>query len=554
MKKVQISGIKFLIVFAMVIGFTHNLSAGSCSTKLFSVTIDSKLSIRDVIDNLAETCGLSVIIKDDAAKLRLDKKLYYVKLKNSTLKGFLNTILKDNDLNYTLNGNKLTISYLITRTFRIHYISGQRKGTSTANVTIASSSDTNGNMSGAGGAGGVGGAGGMNGNMRGSGGDMSKTGISIETNDEFQFWKTVEKEVQRILIGAADGSTHYTRTGNTWTGPDGKVWEYNPLAPVINPEAGMVTVTGTDRQVNRVSQYIHTLTKQIKSQVLIDIRIISVSFDDSTTTGVDWSQLYSLQNLTTNTFISAQKNITGYEFETGGGITGISLPGVSDTTGLMDPTAPTPVQIFNINGNVDVKDVVKFLSTQGDVKSVSSPRVMTLNNQPALISVGKELFYKLETLGALGGSATTNQNTAQGQQVDSVFAGILLDITPEIDDNGMITLKINPSVSDTVAPVTSQDGAERTIPPDLIRRQIASVIKVKDGEHAILGGLISSQTGFKDNHVPLLGDIPGLGTLFKRQEKINKVEELVFIITPHIVKNSKSVSLRDLGYSKLNEK
>ncbi|WP_238536364.1 pilus (MSHA type) biogenesis protein MshL [Sulfurovum sp. AR] len=528
----------------MLIGFTHNLSAGSCSTKLFSVTIDNKLSIGDVIDNLAETCGLSVIIKDDAAKLRMDKKLYYVKLKNSTLKGFLNTILKDNDLNYTLNGNKLTISYLITRTFRIHYISGQRKGTSTANVTIASSSETNGNMSGAGGT--SGGNTGMNG---GTGGDMSKTGISIETNDEFQFWKTVEKEVQRILIGAADGSTHYTRSSNnTWTGPDGKVWEYNPLAPVINPEAGMVTVTGTDRQVNRVSQYIHTLTKQIKSQVLIDIRIISVSFDDSTTTGVDWSQLYSLQNLTVNTFISAQKNVSGYEFENGTGITEVTLPGLDALA------APSPVQILNLNGNVEVKDVVRFLSTQGDVKSVSSPRVMTLNNQPALISVGKELFYKLETLGALGGSTTTNTNTAQGQQVDSVFAGILLDITPEIDDNGMITLKINPSVSDTVAPVTSQDGAERTIPPDLIRRQIASVIKVKDGEHAILGGLISTQTGFKDNHVPLLGDIPGLGTLFKRQEKINKVEELVFIITPHIVKNSKSVSLKDLGYSKLNEK
>jgi general secretion pathway protein D len=80
------------------------------------------------------------------------------------------------------------------------------------------------------------------------------------------------------------------------------------------------------------------------------------------------------------------------------------------------------------------------------------------------------------------------------------------------------------------------------------------VIKVKDGEHAILGGLITTQTGFKDNHVPILGDIPGLGYLFKQQQKINTVEELVFIITPHIVKNSKSVSLKDLGYTKLDEK
>lgn len=539
MKKVQTSGVKFLIVFAILLGFTQNLAAGSCSTKLFSVTIDSKLSIGDVIDNLADTCGLSVIIKDDAAKLRMNKKLYYVKLKNSTLKGFLNTILKDNDLNYTLSGNKLTISYLVTRTFRIHYISGQRKGTSTANVTIASSSNTDQMMGGA--------AGMSTGNTGDNGGDISKTGISIETSDEFQFWQNVEKEIQRILIGAADGSTHYTRSGDTWTGPDGKVWEYNPLAPVINPEAGMVTVTGTDRQINRVARYINTLTKQIKSQVLIDIRIISVAFDDSTTTGVDWSQLYSLQNLTANTFLSAQKNVSGYVFENGTGITEVSLPepGVGG--------APNPVQILNFNGNVEVQDIVKFLSTQGDVKTVSSPRVMTLNNQPALISVGKELFYKLETTSALG-TAGTSAGTAQGQQVDSVFAGILLDITPEIDESGLITLKINPSVSDTVTPVTSQDGAERTIPPDLLRRQIASVIKVKDGQHAILGGLISSQTGFKDNHVPLLGDIPGVGSLFKRQERINKVEELVFIITPHIVKNSKSVSLKDLGYSKLNEK
>ena len=88
----------------------------------------------------------------------------------------------------------------------------------------------------------------------------------------------------------------------------------------------------------------------------------------------------------------------------------------------------------------------------------------------------------------------------------------------------------------------------------MIRRQIASVIKVKDGEHAILGGLIFSREGTKINKVPLLGDIPLLEYAFKHEEKIKSVEELVFIITPHIIKNSKSVSLKDLGYTKLNEK
>jgi general secretion pathway protein D len=522
MKNIQQRGVKFFIAMSILLGFALNASAGDCSTKLFSVTIDSKLTIGDVIDNLADTCGLTVIIRDDAAKLRMKKKLYYVKLKNSTLNGFLNTILKDNDLNYTLSGNKLKISYLITYTFRLHYVSGGRSGKSIANVTIANSQDA----------------------ASGSGGSSAstKTGISIESTQEFAFWKNVEKEIQRILIGAADGSTHYVKEGNKWTGPNGKVWEYNPLAPIINPEAGMITVTGTERQINRVSQYMDMLNKQMKSQVLIDVRILSVSFDDSTTSGVDWSQLYKLQNLTINSLSMAQKNINGYTFDNTAGITQATFA---------ENSRPTKANIVNITGNTQVTEVVKFLSTQGDVKSISSPRVMTLNNQPALISVGKELFYKIKSSSTASGNG--GAVAAQGELVDSVFAGILLDITPEINSNGYITLKINPSISETINNVAS-NGAVRTIPPDLIRRQIASVIKVKDGEHAVLGGLISSSTGFRNNKVPLLGDMPLIGDIFRREEKINKVEELVLIITPHIIKNSKSVSLKDLGYVKLNEK
>lgn len=526
MKKVQNLGLKFIIAFIMMLGVTNTFAAGSCSTKLFSVTIDSKLTISDVIENLADTCGLSVIVRDEAAKKRMNKKLYYVKLKNSTLKGFLNTILKDNDLHYTLSGNKLKISYLITRTFRVHYISGQRTGKSNANITIAGSQNSA-NAAG----------GGANEQQSGS-----KTGIIIESNNEFKFWKTVEEEVQRILIGAGDGSTHYTKTGGGWTGPDGQVWEYNPLAPIVNPEAGMVTVTGTDRQINRVARYIHTLSKQIKQQVLIDLRILTVTFDDSKTTGVDWSQLYGLQNMTINTLAMAQKDVASYTFD--------ALQGITEAE-FAPGTQPRNAQVVSMTGSTEVSEVVKFLSTQGDVKAISSPRVMTLNNQPALISVGRELFYKIKSTSALGSG--NNANTAEGEVVDSVFAGILLDITPEIDANGMITLKINPSISDTIEDVTST-GAARDIPPDLIRRQIASVIKVKDGEHAILGGLIFSRTGTKINKVPLLGDLPLLEYAFKHEEKINKVEELVMIITPHIIKNPKSVTLKDLGYTKLNEK
>ena len=327
--------------------------------------------------------------------------------------------------------------------------------------------------------------GGSGGGQQGGDSSMSKTGISIETSDEFRFWKTVETEVHRILIGAGDGSTHYAKTGEGWTGPDGQVWEYNPLAPIVNPEAGMITVTGTSRQINRVARYLHTVSKQIKQQVLIDVRILAVQFDDSTTTGVDWSQLYALQNFTINSLAMSQKNIASYTFD--------NIQGITDAA-FAQGTQPTGAKLVNITGNAKVSEVVKFLNTQGDVKAISSPRVMTMNNQPALISVGKELFYKIKSssTASSGGGAVA----AEGEVVDSVFAGILLDITPEIDANGMITLKINPSISDTVNNVES-DGTTREIPPDLIRRQISSVVKIKDGQHAILGGLIISKTGDK---------------------------------------------------------
>ena len=120
-----------------------------------------------------------------------------------------------------------------------------------------------------------------------------------------------------------------------------------------------------------------------------------------------------------------------------------NLQGITDAT-FEQGARPKSANVVSATGSTDVNEIVKFLSTQGDVKAISSPRVMTLNNQPALISVGQELFYKIKSssTASSGGGAVA----AEGELVDSVFAGILLDITPEIAENGMITLKINPSM------------------------------------------------------------------------------------------------------------
>ena len=322
-----------IVIFTAIGNITAQ--AQGCSDKLFSVTINNNLTIGEAIENLAERCGLTVVVKDSGAQHRLEKKLYFVKLNNATLKTFLDTILKDNDLNYTLKGNKLILSYLVTRTFKVHYIAGERSGKSSASVTVAGNS----------------------GSSKGS--DSGKgSSITIEMKDNFKFWSRVKDEIHRILASAGDGSTHYTKMGDAWIGPDGQKWEYNPTEPIVNPEAGMITVTGTARQIERVQKYIATLMRQIKTEVMIDVRILSVKLDKGKTTGIDWSQLYGLQNISIDAGAYTQSDTSG-----------VSVGGASSIAGVKAGAYAKAQMVAS------VKDIIKFLSTQGDVTSISSPEL-----------------------------------------------------------------------------------------------------------------------------------------------------------------------------------
>ena len=487
--------------------------ANRCSTQMFTVTLNSSLTYSDVLENLADECGLTLLVKDLEAKMKLQENIYFVKLNNASLEELLDTVLKENNIGYELIGNKLRISYLQTKTFNLHYIAGTRIGKSNAHVTIANNNGSDDGSSGSSGSG----------VLTGSSG--SKTGVSIESSDDFQFWSKIQEELYSLINRPEDS--------------------YKAPKPIVNPEAGMITVTGTAQQLERIKKYVDEITAQLKNQVLIDVKILSVTFDDSATTGVDWSQLYSLQNMAISTFQMAQNNIAGLTWSGGGG--NAQIGGTPE-----EGAGPSSANALVVESSTNVSDLIRFLKTQGDVKSISNPKIMTLNNQPALISVGNELFYKIQSSAILQNN-TGSGLVSQGETIDSVFAGILLDITPEISDDGTITLKINPSISDTIDTVERDNGGSRNIPPDLSRKQISSVVTVRDGQHVILGGLISSKSGKQISKVPLLGDLPLLDQLFKREVKIENVEELVLILTPRIIKHSTDISLEDLGYRKLKD-
>jgi general secretion pathway protein D len=306
----------------------------------------------------------------------------------------------------------------------------------------------------------------------------------------------------------------------------------------------MITVTATAPQLKRLDAYLDGLQKKMQTQVLIDVKMYSVVFSDASSTGIDWAQLYALQNIDLAFDYQNTKDVTKYT----------STPlntGTEITEAILPNNRSGGASIFRLGAKGSLNEVIKFLKTQGDVYSISNPKILTLNNQPALITAGTELFYKTKSSSTLAGGSTGS--TSETEIVSSVFSGVLLDITPEISNDGSITLRINPSISETASSVAT-DNSSRTMPPDLSRRQMSSVITVKDGNRVILGGLINTKNVNDNNKVPLLGDIPFLGYLFKREGMTKKTEEIVIIIEPHIVKKEgSSLSLSDLGYTRLGK-
>lgn len=499
------------------LALSGTVAVADCTYELFNISSTKNTRIIDFVEQISDECEYSIIIADSSAEKILNSTLNKTHIKNLTIDEVLKIVLNENNLSYTLKDNILKISYLTTITFPIDYILSTRSSTGNTDVTIGSSSTSNSTSSSTS----------SNRDKSVSVSSNSDSGITIKESDEVTFWKELDKEFQRVLNRPED--------------------VYHAETPIINKNAGLVTVTATDKQMKRFENYLDKLQKKVQLQVLIDVQLIAVTMDESHSTGIDWRQLYALQNLTYAAEGIRNKNVNTWE----------STEAVNITeTGIGVSGAPASVLgeagLVSVRTQGSINEVIKFLQTQGDVVSLSNPKVLTLNNQPALITAGTEYFYKVKNTSVLAGGSTGSQDTQE--EIESVFAGVLLSITPEIADDRTITLKINPSISQTKSSISSEDNSGRTLPPDLDRRQLSSVVTVKDGNKIILGGLIDSSNNVESNGIPVLGQLPILSLIFSYEEKVKQVRELVIIIQPHIIDKDKSgLSLSDLGYDSIKD-
>ena len=326
----------------------------------------------------------------------------------------------------------------------------------------------------------------------------------IKSSERFDFWQTIEKELLALLNTEAELETK---------------------AVIINPNAGLITINGTFNQLERAREYIQQLQNRLKKQVAINVSIIAVSLDKSHSSGINWQNFsidFNSQNAqNSNSLISFQNTNEGNLF----------------------------VKNLGFNVGLNLNSVMNFLSQNGKTKVLSNPKLVALNNQQAIISVGDTINYQVKESSKSTDSGTTVSEIYNNY---SIFIGILLNILPEISDDGKIMLRISPSLSNFKYPQDNRRQSEpRVIAPDTIQKKLSTVVEMENNQTLVLGGLISHNESLDESSINFLSKIPLLGSLFKGSSQTQSSTEIVFIITPLIIDNSYTPTLQDLGFTQL---
>jgi len=425
-------------------------SFSNCENRKFNLTINNTISLKSILFQLSRSCNLNIIVADEKANKILDSKLEFININNQPLKKMLKILFDSKNLFFDLKGDILRISFYKTKTFKVNYIP----------TTISGFADLN------------------------------STTNKIYTKYHFDFWENLKSNLIKILKNV---SSSYKE-------------------PIINKNAGLVTITANKIQLEEVEKYLDKLNKSLNKEVLIDVHIYSVELSKSHQTGIDWSKL----NLSLD-----KSNVP---------IRGRYIGGSE--------------AVFN-SATFDIQGFLNFLAQNGNVNSISNPKIVVLNSQKAIISVGNTIYYKY----AYKIFEDKNGNNIVEYKINKLFVGVLLDITPQISDDGEIILNINPKISSFKD--LTQLNSNRDMPPDTKNDSLMSVVKLKDNQTLVLGGLITDDESLRVNGVPILKEIPLIKYLFSYREKVSFKKELVFVITPHIIDFSKKKRLSDLGYKKV---
>ena len=434
-------------------------------------------------------------------------------LKNVSLLDLLEQLVIARGFQYEIRGRTVRIfrSERETRTWQVDYPSARQSGESQFSVSgavaqsVASSSQataTNGSQS----------------------QDTSTSGISTEVS--LDFWSEIERGV-RLLAEGSEGAAETLP-------PEGE--EPEPAASaaagvagrrvLVSRQAGLVLVTAPRAILDEVDRYLEQAAIRLGRQVLIDTRVVEVTLGDELDLGLDIEFSPSLDST------GAQHPVGTIVRAITGGIPRDNAISSSDLAPVLTNGGFT----FGIATDT-IGVILTTLARQSDVRIVSTPRIATLNNHKAIVKVVRnEVFFVAET------EVTVVANV--GQSAVTTFAptitpvGVTLDVTPQISAEREVTLHVHPSVSEIVEvreqPRISGQTSTGSLPVVNLR-ETDSVVRIRDGETLVIGGLIQTRDLDVEKKIPLLGDIPWLGQLFRQSDVAEVRSELVIFLTPTVL-------------------
>lgn len=362
--------------------------------------------------------------------------------------------------------------------------------------------------------------------------DLGKLGVDTVTKVFYLKYATVttssiKEEMSNVLTSTSGFGTgsESSSSGGEGGGESGK-WKTEDESGITSSvkkllsEYGSVVedfrtnslvVTDTPSRMKIISEVIASLDVAV-TQVLLEVEMLDVNKNSVDKIGFDWSGASSFSFA-----YSPASRLTSFPF-------GNRTPQDGIGTGKLTPGKLTP-------GGLTL--VFDFLRTLSDTKFLARPRILTLNNETAEI--------KVSTNESIGVKTTTTETSGSIQsEPERTETGIILRVTPQVDlDTGQITMFLHPKVAEAVEgnPITS--GGETFEFRDPEERSTKSIIRVKDGETVIIGGLIRNDSSLTETKLPVLGDIPLLGSLFRHKDKTrDRQRELLIFITPRIIKDT----------------
>jgi general secretion pathway protein D len=476
----------------------------------------------ELLATLARDAGINVDVHPDI------RGAVSINALDQTLVQILDRIADQIDVRYTLEGNLLTVvpDSPFVRIYNIDYLNMTRETSS--RTSIATQVAT------------TGGVGESKGAQASAG---NNSGADLVNTSSNRYWQTLVESLKALL--QESDKLLPTVTESTQGKSDGKGEAPAPAprfreASSVNaqPEAGVLAVRATARQHVRVQEFIDNSVRSARRQVLIEATIAEVELTNAFEQGIDWQVLRNKASETINLALSP-----------GGSVT--QLPGGTPVGGVV-PTLGL-IEFTRRKGNTDITAALRLLESFGRTRVLSSPKISVLNNQTALIKVVDNLVYFQLTADFTPGTAGSPTTFTVTSTPNTVPVGFLMNVTPQISASGEVVLNLRPTISRLTGYVDDpgvalslalarQSGAD--VPdvssrvPEIQTREMESIIKVGDGQIAVLGGLMREETTNGEDAIPGARRVPVMGNLFRNRSQYSKKSELVIFLRPVIVQDA----------------